>query len=407
MTNEKKISPVEEWGQILKECGKECDNLKECLYGLNFIREKFKEIIRQKFRFDDIPNSIKERLNNLLECCDLDINFHIKDYEKLYYKTIDYNGCKAYMPMCDRKYTLEFVTTAKDIVSQIDNFYKFAKESLSNPLLKKGVTPTYILNSLADRFSLDTGVDNIDDIKEIVNRMKEKIFSENEEKCDDVTRYGNLEKPNLECAINRVCKEDYDSLDKIINDIKNIKDVLSQYIRALYFSNKEYSFETIAKLAKWISFPYNKIIVKEKIVFPKNDEQNRELRIPFPEIYLSIDIKEDLKETLTLFKDIIEDSSNKTVLKTSIMALKEDIENIPNLKQDICVSIRDVIQKNFNVKLIEIDSERDKYATIEYFMVSRANVEKVVTTCPAVLWLDNRVIKKGHYLVPLESENII
>lgn len=402
MTKEINTFPVAECQRLISRIsGVVYESPNDCLARLDDIDPLFKDAVRQKFRFDDISTSLKDSLDRLLEYCAPDISYDIVESFSWRRDGATVDSDDIIIP----EYTLSISTTAEEIVEQVDEFYSVAFKALTNSLLNKGVTPVSILKDLVDRYSLEAGVDESEEIRKIVNRMVKRMFSDNAEANGHLYHNPIADNPNLEEAMASVDGRWQDNFANLLDCIKTLDRSLAGYINVEYSSRRGLNTGIISILSRWISQSYVKIRVHKEVVKPYKDTDMRAFIHPFPKMSYAASInKEEVRRRLKSFLKIIEDSSSDSILTTSIEVLKEDIENIPNQPaQDISISLKRVIEKNFNVILLEIDNEDDRYATPEFFEASRANVKSVVTTRPAVLGPGDRVISKGLYLVPMRN----
>ena len=396
MINKSNIFSFEECrGLISNISSKNYATPNECLAKLMELNALFREAVKQKSRFDNISISQKDNIENLLYLCAPKINYNI---EECFKQSVNNDRFKIIV-----EYSLNINSTAEDIAKQVEDFYVVACMALTNPILQKGVTPSSILKIHWDRYAQEAGVDDSEEIRKIVARIISRLFTDNIEyqnACSNNSIEVGLDVKETTTNFGKW----QESFTDLMDSIKLLHNSFVESICNKCKQKQTVSTSAAAKLAKWISIPdLVKIEISKIDNEPYMDYQRRELIRPFPKISYFAKLDEEEKQRkLNSFWGILERSSTESILVTSIEKLKEDIEDIPHQPiQDISISLRRVIERNFDVNLIEINNENDRYATPEYFDVARSNVERVVTTRPAVINPERRVIFKGLYLVPL------
>lgn len=399
MDNEFNIFPVEECRKLIARITDE-DNSdpNQCIGEIEKINKLFREALNRKCSFDDLAISLKDDVSQLLKFCVPRINYEIKA------------GCKA--KKCkDRingvigvfvvpNYQLNINTTAEEIAAQVDEVYALAVNTFTIPILRKGVTPKAVLQLLWDKYTLEEGVDGSDDIHRIVSRIVNRLFSDSAE--------GYTERSENACVTaadgaNATPDARPESIVVMAEYIATLQTQFSQYVSEACKSSYTINSDAASELAKWIQIPNMTIEMKEQT--PYEDAQLKGFVVPYPLLQKTVN-KENVIARMKAFVGILKNSSHNYILKAPVEQLKKDIEDIDNQPaQNIDVSLKQVIENNFNVRFIEINTEDSRYANPEYFEVSRSNVDKVVTTRPAVIDCFGKVIFKGRYLVPQSDKD--
>lgn len=393
----------------------------ECLSALAGITAYFRENVAEKINFGQIPMALKDTIINKLigissPIVDYNIDWSVMCSSPFLPVTTASDSKECYVYDKDFnikvKYRLTIRSSAEDLASQVDEYCSMAVKSLSDPAFNTNITPTFVLKNLVDTYALERGVDEKEESDRIVGRLVKRFFAEEPQPADKCLGHDEStaqleDSPRLETAVKRV--SEWQCLHDMLENFALLQRTIVEAIYRISKKNELRNLSEIAEFTKW--FSYQKIniniMVKQEEREPGFDPEKREVRIPLPSILYAIDPDVSrIEEHVRKLWNVIREAHSDSILKTDSLALKHDLEGICNMPpQDIGPLLQGVITRNFNVRLIEVHDDADKYATPEYFEVSRANVKKVVTTKPAVVGIDGNIISKGIYLVPLGNSD--
>lgn len=373
----------------------------ECFEEISRIYSYFQELLRDILSHADFSLALKSDIEKLIEFTTPELHYELSES---YSCNNDISKLRINV-----EYKLIIKSTPEEIITQVDEFYSTAVGSLIDPNLLTGVTPSLILKYLVDSYSSNYGIDNKEEIDRIVARLAKRIFIENPgSTVETIDTPDHDDKCSIELDGTQILKnvEEWQNLDDLLHNIDNLRLTVAGFFirkcKAMHVQN----MKTVSRLSRWLTAPKLIITSYRQDAQPVVSFSEKMVCIPFPTmIYRTFPDFKKISERLEILIEMFAGSS-ASLLKTNAVSLKHDLENITTQEpQEINISLKNIIEKNFNVWILEVDSESDNYATPEYFNVSRANVEKVMTTKPAVIGLDGKVIYKGLYVVPLDTND--
>lgn len=383
--------PTEKYAALLRAIeDKEYSGPNECFEFIAGIDRMFQKALDEDFSCSPLPYASKNRLRDLAGLCSPILDYDIEESYKLLLRRLAAGRTDYIAPV----YSLRIRTTAAEIVRQEEALQAAALGCFANPMLKSGVTPHYILTELVDKSSQEIGVDDPEEIAKIVGRLLSRFFTDREE-AETEAAAAAFEADPAEAGGR------FATFAEVMRVVKSQRKIVAARLAAHYCASNP----VIATIAEWISpAPASIGVAAMPIGLPAMNDAERIAVIHYPEMQYTIDsvtgpLERNLRKLIGLFKD----ADSKMLIRTSLTSLKHGLRAIPSLPpQDLSLSLRRLVEDNFNVTLIEVDSEDDRYATPEYFEASRSNVAKVVTTRPAVIGPDGKIIVKGIYVVPMK-----
>lgn len=383
--------PSEKYSDLVSKVGRQTySNPNECLECIGLVDKMFADALEEDFSCSPMPLTSKIRLRDLARLCAPILDYDIEETYRWLPQRIKAGRTDYIAPV----YSLRIHTSAAEIVRQEEALYATALGSFSNPMLKSGVTPHYILTELIDRYSQEMGIDDPQEIARIVNRLLWRFFTDEVE-------------PDAHESDTPACQSEPEAIGgnftnfaDVMRAARSARRIVATRFRENYSGRKR----ILSSVAEWISpGPVGISVVAESIPDPIMDDVERCVKITYPKmLYTIVFPTKQLETNLKKFVSIFRSDGGKALVRTSLTSVRDGLKAILSLPpQDISLSLRKVIEDNFNVTLIEVDSEGHRYATPEYFEVSRSNVSKVVTTRPAVIGPDGKIIAKGIYVVPM------
>lgn len=388
-----KILFIEECERWIKRVSENtCDSPDICLAQFRDIDTSFRNCVMNRLKFADIPSAMRDNLISLAGYCAPAIDHEISE-------VITWNDDVRDFEVA---YRLSVKAKPEVMAAQIDEFCTVAVNALTDPALRKGVTPLYILETLVDRYAQEEGVDDREEIDRIVSRLLARLYADGGKLPDMCPDTADNEIPDLEDLLAQ--SGNAMSLTELNDYLARLGSYIQIYVERTCISEAHPNCGAVTGLARWIKLPHGDIKMSRKNSGPEMDRAARELRWKFPELTFRINIdKESLRDQIKRIVDIIMTPKVRSILKTCTQAIRHDIEDIANQPRiDVSILLKNVIERNYMVRFIDVVSEYDKCATPEFFNVERANVPKVKTTRSAVVDSEGKVLYKGLYLVPLQ-----
>lgn len=165
--------PADEYNALIEALKvKTYGNPNECMAQLEAVNKMFRDALDQDFALSSLAKDKRNQLRDLAERCAPIVDYDVVKSHRFANERID-----SLAPV----YSLCIRSSASDLADQAEELYATAIDSLSNPMLKSGVTLSYILTQLVDRYSQEAGVDDPAEIERIAGRLVSRFFTDADE----------------------------------------------------------------------------------------------------------------------------------------------------------------------------------------------------------------------------------